>query len=80
MSNKIVHPAPFTQSSVNLSEKQINHATKRRDMFVESAKEFVDYLKNTQEPNFFIRRSRLDMCMQSFLKMKKAPLNTILLD
>lgn len=55
-----------------LSEKQLNLAFNvRKKMFVQNAEEMLAFLKNQNEPQWWLNRSNFMMCARSFNKQKR---------
>ena len=59
------------QSKNELSEKQVDFALNtRKPMFVENAKELVEFLQKQNDPKWWLDRRRFDWCVSTYVKMK----------
>ena len=59
------------KSKNELSEKQIDFALNtRKPMFVENAKELLDYLQKQNDPKWWLDRRKFDWCVSTYVKMK----------
>ena len=54
-----------------LTEKQVNFAMNtRKPMFIESAKELVNFLEQQNDPQWWLDRKQFNWCVSSFVKCK----------
>ena len=64
-------PKKEEKTQRGLSEKQIDFAINvRKPMFVENAKELVNFLEQQNDTKWWLDRRKFDWCVSTFVKMK----------